>query len=233
MYIFLIVLNDQDTRKILRSHDQSVDINLLLQDYSPNQYYLSERPQSSMVKKQKKKRLIAILGDKMKSEFGKGLVICLLKFANHFNNDIAKHIRHINLYLSKTEEERKKMLSFNPPDNLNYGKDVHDYLRYFVESTKEIFDNDMDKAISHEITLWANGASDHLYEIKVPKCEKWNKVREMVCDLKDKGITMGHSFIDNKIYKLEDFEYLMSLTFLIGLEIDKVIELKPEIGTWQ
>ena len=167
-----------------------------------------------------------------KSEFGKGLVICLVKFTNHFSNDLAKTIKDLILYQSANETKRKEMLQLNPPVESNYGKNFHDRIRFYILQMMPIHNNNLEELISHEITLWANGATDHLYEIEVPEGKDWNKIRTKVKELQDKGLTMGHSFNNKKIYTFKDMEELQELTLQIALLIDKKIGLMPDRGEW-
>ncbi len=118
------------------------------------------------------------------SEFGKGLVICLVKFSEHFSK---------------------------------FGIDFESYKG--KESESRI------------VEMWANAASDHLYEIEVPKGKSWDKIRKKVRELKETGLEMGHGYIRHNWTK-KDVEKLMSLTREIGLMIDKKIGLKPDIGEW-
>ena len=129
----------------------------------------------------------------MSSEFGKGLVICLVKFAEH-----AMDFVH-------TLESYKSMRSITNP-------------RLFSESSA--------------VTIWANGASDHLYDIKTPKGKEWNEIRERVKELQKLGLDMGHGkgLMGTKIFKQQDVQYLINLTRVIALMIDKKIGLTPDIG---
>jgi len=168
-----------------------------------------------------------------KSEFGKGLVICLVKFTNHFSNDLAKTIRDLVIYQNASERKRKEMLQLNPPPNSNYGKNFHDRIRFYINKIMPIHNNSLEELISHEITLWANGATDHLYEIEVPEGKDWNKIRIKVKELQDKGLTMGHAGFNNtKTYTFKDMEELQELTLQIALLIDKKLGLKPDRGEW-
>jgi len=167
-----------------------------------------------------------------KSEFGKGLVICLVKFTNHFSNDLAKTIRDLVMYQNANETKRKEMLQDEPPSHSNYGKDFHDRIRFYINKIMPIHNNSLEKLISYEIELWVNGATDHLYEIEVPEGKDWNKIRTKVKELQDKGLTMGHSFNDKKTYTIKDMEELQKLTIQIALLIDKKIGLKPDEGEW-
>ena len=140
-----------------------------------------------------------------KSEFGKGLVICLVKFAEHFERDIGTPLsRLFNGIFSDCDKE----------------------------SIKKIYDGDEKNYISSRIGLWANGASDHLYEIEVPEGKDWDNIRKEVKKLQNKGLEMGHGFRYDKIWTLDDFRELMMLTRNISLMIDKKLGLKPDIGDW-
>ena len=166
-----------------------------------------------------------------KSEFGKGLTICLAKFLEHFGYEQLRMIYFIEVYKNKSKVEQKAMISNNPPDNLNYGN-LNEYLGFFIRDIVPIHDGDIDKALSREIENWASGASDHLYELEVPEGKKWNKVRKMVEKLKDKGLKMGHDFDLNTNWKTEDINELKVLTLDILLELDTIIGLQPELGEY-
>lgn len=166
-----------------------------------------------------------------KSEFGKGLTVCLGKFLEHFGTEQVRHIYFIDMYKNKSEVEQKVMISDNPPDNLNYGE-VNGFLRFYIEDMLPIYDNDIDKAISREIELWASGATDHLYEIEAPEGKGWGKIRGMVKELKDTGLKMGHGLNKDRLWIKEDIGKLNELALKILFEIDKKIGLEPDIGKW-
>lgn len=164
------------------------------------------------------------------SEFGKGLVICLVKFAEHFDNHFAEPISIANTYLSKTEKEKELMLSSNPPANLDYGFPYMTFLRHFVDSIK--FWGSEEKAFSDLITLWANGSSDHLYNIEVPKKLRNTKLGRKILLLQKLGLDMGHGkgLTGKKIYTFKDFKKLRELTREIALLLDKKLGLKADLG---
>jgi len=127
---------------------------------------------------------------KEESDFGKGLVICLVKFAEHF----------------------MKLQT----DILMYEK--------MREKSPNLFDEGC------AVQLWLNGASDHLYEIEVPKGKDWDKIRKKVKALQDEGLEGGHGFVILSKIKREEANKLMSLTREIALMIDKKLGLKAEKG---
>lgn len=169
-----------------------------------------------------------------KSEFGKGLVVCLAKFSEHFSNNQIMRIYHNAFLLKKSKKDQDSILSGNPPPGLNYGKDYTDEFIFFMQSTVPIYKGSIEHAMSGAITLWANGASDHLYEIKAPSGNKWGEVRGIVEILKDKGLDMGHGsrLMGSKTYTVEDLNELIKLTKKALLLIDKTIGLKPDWGKW-
>jgi len=168
----------------------------------------------------------------VKSEFGKGLIVNLVKFSEHFDckGGYLNQIRNILLYLEKNKTERHLMISDNPPPELTYEKGTKEDIKMFINCYLKVHES-YKKAISHLITLWSNGATDHLYEIEVPEGKEWNKIRKLVAELKDKGLSMGHGFND-KIYVYDDVLELWELVKKICILIDKRIGLKPDWGEW-
>lgn len=125
----------------------------------------------------------------MSSEFGKGLVICLVKFAEHL-------------------ERHRLELDWENKEN---------------------------KALSNQVQLWFNAASDHLCEIEVPKGKEWNRIRIKVNKLKEFGIERGHGtyLMDDKLILTEnDIHMALKMTREIALMIDRKIGLKPQLGDW-
>ena len=125
------------------------------------------------------------------SEFGKGLVICLVKFAEHYWRWYE--------YKQTGQEMRQK------------------YPSHFDES--------------HDVEMYFNGASDHLYEIEVPA--KWvdTEIGKKVKELQDFGLMIGHGFTDRK-HTEADITKARDLCREIALLLDKEIGLRPEIGEY-
>ena len=164
------------------------------------------------------------------SEFGKGLTVNLIKFYEHFSNDYFRRMKNVQFYYSKTEEERELIISDDPPPNYNYGFQLKSDINLFLGIEMKVHKN-YDKAMSSMITSWANGASDHLYEIEIPKEKGWSKIRALVNELARKGLEIGHGFTE-EIYKFEDILELEKLVRKISLMIDEKLGLKPDWGQW-
>jgi len=168
-----------------------------------------------------------------KSEFGKGLVVCLAKFMEHFSNDQMTQLSHRVFCLKKPKDEQEKILSGNPPSNLNYGRDVTEDFIFFINKMVPIWGS-VEATVSHDVSMWASGASDHLYEIKAPKGEEWKEVRKIIKELQDKGLDMGHGrgLMGGKTYTIDDLNELRDLTKKALLLIDEKLGLKPDWGEY-
>ena len=187
----------------------------------------------------------------MKKEKGKscrGLIVSLVKFYQHLRDK----------YLKKERSQFGKglvvcLVKFYQHFSPEYLKEIN--------ICKEAFSSHYgnEKALSRGITLWANGASDHLYEIEAPKGKEWEEVRQKVKELQDSGLEMGHGiacYTKNIIYTLKDVERLRELTeeilmavnnklklnfhfegsqelvIKMLIKIDKKLGLKPDWGEW-
>ena len=185
---------------------------------------------------------------KDRSKFCKNLMVSLVKFYQHF----------ISKYFKKEKSEFGKglvvcLVKFYQHFSPEYLKEIYIYKGVFSSHYGE------EKALSRGITLWANGASDHLYEIEAPEGKEWNEVREKVKILQDSGLEMGHGiacYTKDIIYTLKDIERLRELTeeilmvvdnklklnfhfeesqevdIKMLIKIDKKLGLKPDWGEW-
>lgn len=120
------------------------------------------------------------------SEFGRGLVICLVKFAEH--------------------AER-----------------WHQW--FDTESALEGFNE------SHRVEMFFSGASDHLYDIKIPKQWKGTPIDRKVKELQNFGLMIGHGF-SGRTHTREDIDTAFNLCREIALLIDKALGLNADIGQW-
>lgn len=185
---------------------------------------------------------------KDKSKFCRDLIASLVKFYQHF----------INKYFKKEKSEFGKglvvcLVKFHQHFLPEYLKEIS----ICKEALSSYYGEE--KALSQGITLWANGASDHLYEIEAPEGKEWNEVREKVKILQDSGLEMGHGvarYTRGTIYALKDVERLRELTeeilmtvnnklklnlhfeesreldIKMLIKIDKKLGLKPDWGEW-
>ncbi len=185
---------------------------------------------------------------KERGKFCRDWIVNLVKFYQHF----------INKHFKKEKSQFGKglvvcLVKFYQHFSPEYLKEIN--------ICKELFSSHYgnEKALSRGITLWANGASDHLYEIEAPKGKEWEEVRQKVKELQDSGLEMGHGiacYTKNIIYTLKDVERLQELTeeilmavnnklklnfhfegsqelvIKMLIKIDKKLGLKPDWGEW-
>lgn len=186
---------------------------------------------------------------KERGKFCRDLIVSLVKFCQHF----------INKYFKKEKSEFGRGLvvclaKFYQHFSPEYLKEIN----ICKEALSSYYGNE-EKALNQGITLWANGASDHLYEIEAPEGKEWNEVREKVKILQDSGLEMGHGiacYTRGTIYALKDVERLRELTeeilmavnnklklnfhfaesqeldIKMLIKIDKKLGLKPDWGEW-
>lgn len=161
----------------------------------------------------------------MKSEFGKGFIYNLMLFLNHFSNSTAEGIRNKQFVINKSSEERALILCDNPDGTHSYGfnKDV----KWWFETIVPIYGSPK-AAIQAEITTWANGASDHLYELEIP--EKWKEtpIGQKASWIRDFGLDMGHGRgLMEHAFTWENFIELQKAVFELAMLIDKELGLEP------
>lgn len=155
---------------------------------------------------------------KKKFKFCRDLIVSPEKFFQHF----------INRYFKKEKSEFGKglvvcLVKFYQHFSPEYLKEINTY----KEALSSYYGNE-ERALSRGITLWANGASDHLYEIEAPKGEEWEEVRQKVKELQDSGLEMGHGIRFNKkevIYTLKDVEKLRDLAEEILMAVNNKLKL--------
>lgn len=154
---------------------------------------------------------------KDKNKFCKNLVVGIAKFYRYL----------IHKYFKKERSQFGKglvvcLVKFHQHFSPEYLKEMYIYKGIFSSH----YGNE--KALSRGITLWANGASDHLYEIEAPEGKEWNEIREKIKELQDSGLEMGHGIRFNRkevIYTLKDIERLRQLAEEILMAVNNKLKL--------
>lgn len=177
------------------------------------------------------------------SEFGKGLIYNLVLFAEHFNNDQAKLVSHLDMIMKKPKAIQKLILSDNPPAQYNYGKDI-EMAKFYMKQILPIHQTPA-KLLSSTIEMWANGATDHLYEMQrldVTPVEQYPyrmpdkevlKINNMLDKLVNTGLSMGHGMNYKKTWKAKDMWELQDLTKEIAMALDKKMGISTIKGTYE
>jgi hypothetical protein len=153
------------------------------------------------------------------SDFGAGFVYPLGLFIKHFDGHFAMLVENYIEFLNMPIDKHDKFLKDNPE------------IEIYAGSSKN-FHDDYEHGLSRVIEMWANAASDHLYEMKLLSGKlKDSKLADMIIDLTDTAITMGHGFT-NKMWTYKDYTNVKKLAFDILFETDKFMGAGPIRAKW-
>jgi hypothetical protein len=146
------------------------------------------------------------------SEFGRGLVICLVKFAEHFErNDLNGLYQIEDSHRRGKEMTKEQLLELNAFYATNSGSH--------------------EERMSYAIEMWANAATDHLREIQTPEGKSWDEIRKQVSALQSLGLEIGHGS-HKEVWKLDVVKTLKTMTREIAFLIDEKIGLDPCLGSF-
>jgi hypothetical protein len=139
-----------------------------------------------------------------KSEFGRGLVVCLVKFAEHFENDGCAAIydaenKKRNILKKETEEETvSHMIEL-------WARGASDHL-YEIQTPES----------------WTY----HPTELTI-------LITSKLKELQEKGLAMRSSYNTSTLWKKEDVNYLFKLTKEIAILLDKQLGIyNADLGQW-
>ncbi|MFA5132892.1 MAG: hypothetical protein WC444_06225 [Candidatus Paceibacterota bacterium] len=149
--------------------------------------------------------------DENKSEFGKGCAYCLVLFANHFDNDMWHKVVEYNWAIQ--------------------GKEVSKDAQWWLDNIVPIYKGDKAKALSSQIVSWANGASDHLYDLQIP--QDGSELSDVLTEIRETGLKMGHGFLEPVTWTPDDMFKLRELTFKAATLIDQKLGVEVEKGQWE
>jgi len=140
-----------------------------------------------------------------------------MKFFEHFSNSQMQRIWHVQSWLKNKEIDLSKC-------DINHRRDVESFQRIelAIHGTDE-------KAFASMVETWANGATDHLYDLRIPKQWQKTELAKNVTELRNFGLRMGHGFTrENHTY--DAIEKLRNLCQKIAVEADILIGIKK--GDW-
>ena len=159
---------------------------------------------------------------KKKSDFGRGFVYNLVLFAIHFSNESIVEVFAFDDFVRR-KIDTKEAIGL-------YGA-LGDRFAWWVENIVPIWGS-YKKALSRRIESWASGASDHLYELEIPRKWKGTKIGRLAKQLKGKGLRMGHGHED-VLWTINDVIELQELTKKIARLIDKELGVAVIKARWE
>jgi hypothetical protein len=140
------------------------------------------------------------------SEFGAGLVVCLAKFSEHLEGE---RPRALALFAQWIKDGQP-----TPMPQECRSMDIALKVRGTVEA-----------ALSSEIEMWMNAASDHFYDLDRERAP------ESLLELADLTLEIGHGFT-GKMWDETHLTRIRELWKHSCLELDRKLKTKPDWGTW-
>ena len=149
------------------------------------------------------------------TEFGSGVIVCLVKFSEHLGNRQAGEVGRMIRWINATPREREQIMESQEEDaewKVLLALDEH------AESSERLLD---------ELLMnWAHYASDHLVELD----------REIapasLCELADLTIDLRHPAVDGGLRGEEEWLRMLALWSEAALDIDERLGATPEWGEW-
>lgn len=80
---------------------------------------------------------------------------------------------------------------------------------------------------------WFNGASDHLYELEIPKQWQKKKIGKLARHIQDTALKLGHDFASEHKATEKAYETIFEELEQLCLLIDKELGLKPIKADWK
>ena len=152
------------------------------------------------------------------SEFGAGVVVCLAKFAEHLGHDSRHNVVYNTHRWSKMDDYERDQIR----EEINGHPNGDAARKYGLVISLEGFQSN---PVSSAIEMWANGASDHFYDLDR------DKAPESLKELASITLSMGHGFQRND-WTFEEFENVHKLFRQACLDVDKMLGVEPDWGQW-
>lgn len=145
------------------------------------------------------------------SDFGEGVIIPLVYFAKHLDNDQARRIQSVSHWLSLGKPPVASLAG-------TYDRSVIEAVQYFSAVRGNSGGSDAQK-LARMIETFMNGASDHLYGLQIPDSFP-QAIKTKMGFLRDTALKMGHGF-SGTVWSINDFDHLWELTKEIAFGIDQ------------
>lgn len=110
-----------------------------------------------------------------RSEFGRGVVICLAKFSEHLANEWATRVRTRAWWDRQDEANRARQVA-----------EAHNFPR--GDAARRLADLEIAPEIDGALRSWANAASDHFFDLDR------DRAPGALVELADLTLSMGHGF---------------------------------------
>lgn len=147
------------------------------------------------------------------SDFGEGVIIPLVYFTKHLDNDQARRIQSVSYWFKLGKPPVASLAG-------TYDRSVIEAVQYFSTVHSNSGGTDAEK-LSRMIELCMNGASDHLYGLQIPASFP-KDLKDKMADLRGAALKMGHGHTQ-QVWTIEEFDRLWDLVKEIALQIDRQV----------
>jgi hypothetical protein len=147
------------------------------------------------------------------SEFGAGLVVCLVKFSEHLND---RHYQRIWDYVQWLK---------NPQGR---SPQAFDEEWWYRDSGRNRGDNPQEYALHQTIHMWANAAADHFYDLDEDRAPvPLRELASLMMELRNDHLTDTP-----RLFTLADLDRVRELWRESCLALDEALGTKPNWGEW-
>lgn len=155
-----------------------------------------------------------------RSEFGRGVVVCLAKFSEHL---MGKEREVVELDALRRGQIPRSSLKSGTELRLRFQEDwwcEHPEYRRTA--------NPLEAAISHAIEMWGSGAGDHLLELDTEHSpEPLRQLGDLMV-----AIRTVHMRPERSVFTMETLKRVRELWCESCLAIDRQLGAEPDWGEW-
>lgn len=155
------------------------------------------------------------------SEFGAGLVVCLAKFSEHLWSPMAEQYLRMHRWTQLDADARRKLEA----EAIRHP--IGDAAALIADvQVGSAFGDSEEEMLSRALELWANGASDHFYDLDR------DRAPEPLRELAELMLQMGHGFRSDRTWTHEDWDRVQRLWRDSCMELDRKLGTRPDWGRW-
>ena len=164
------------------------------------------------------------MNEKEPSEFGAGVVVCLAKFSEHLGNSMIERFLHARHWHTMKDDQRAKT------EDEACQHPFGDASRLLGDVRSILWSEQPQRDLMRALSLWANGASDHFYELDRERAPApLVELAELMLDLgHGKGLMGGYDDGDPD----ETWKRIKDLWHESCLAVDKQLGTQPDWGQW-
>jgi hypothetical protein len=150
----------------------------------------------------------------MSSEFGAGVVVCLVKLSEHIGNPEARHIGMAIRWINAKPMEREQLMQETDHE--------WQYVLFLDETAKS-----SEEMLHQLIFMWAQGASDHMFDLDREVAP------QSLCELADLLYELrAPAAVDGELHGEEEWLRMLALWSAAAMDLDEMLNTQPDWGEW-